>query len=161
LKSSTKKILRNQYLMAANQQDWNPVVFSKRGRGGKGKTGERAATQARQHGQAVQTTKKFEAGSNKQRRVGTSLRKLDEETEDFRHAQVSLSMGKRIQQARLAKKWTQKDLAQRINEKSTVINDYENGRAIPNNQIISKIERALGCQLRGGKRRVRGRGAKK
>ena len=33
---------------------------------------------------------------------------------------------------------------QRINEKPQVINDYEAGRAIPNNQIMNKLERALG-----------------
>ena len=37
---------------------------------------------------------------------------------------------------------------QKINEKPSVINDYEAGRAIPNNQIMSKIERAIGiCNI--------------
>ena len=35
-------------------------------------------------------------------------------------------------------------LLQRINEKPQVVNDYEAGRAIPNNQIMNKLERALG-----------------
>ena len=52
-----------------------------------------------------------------------------------------------IQQARLAKKMTQKDLAAAIAEKATVINEYESGRAIPNGQIISKMERILGVRL--------------
>jgi len=50
-------------------------------------------------------------------------------------------------QARTAKKMTQKDLATKINEKPQVIGEYENGKAIPNGQIIVKIERALGCKL--------------
>ena len=33
---------------------------------------------------------------------------------------------------------------QKINEKQQVINDYESGRAIPNNQVMGKLERALG-----------------
>lgn len=33
---------------------------------------------------------------------------------------------------------------QKINEKPQVINDYEAGRAIPNNQIMNKLERSLG-----------------
>lgn len=33
---------------------------------------------------------------------------------------------------------------QKINEKPQVINDYEGGRAIPNNQIMTKIEKAIG-----------------
>lgn len=40
-----------------------------------------------------------------------------------------------------------------INEKPQVINEYESGKAIPNNQIIMKIERALGCKLPRGKKK--------
>ena len=36
-----------------------------------------------------------------------------------------------------------------INEKPSVIQDYESGRAIPNPQILAKLERALGVKLRG------------
>ena len=38
---------------------------------------------------------------------------------------------------------------QRINEKPQVVNEYESGKAIPNQQIISKLERAVGVKLRG------------
>ena len=38
-------------------------------------------------------------------------------------------------------------LATSLNEKPQVIQQYENGQAIPNPQIISKIERALGVKL--------------
>jgi putative transcription factor len=44
---------------------------------------------------------------------------------------------------------TQKQLATRINEKPQIINEYENGKAIPNNQILGKIERVIGIKLRG------------
>ena len=56
-------------------------------------------------------------------------------------------IGKQIQQIRLAKKMTQKQLATSINEKPQVIQDYEQGKAVPNQQIICKIERALGVKL--------------
>lgn len=36
------------------------------------------------------------------------------------------------------------NLQQKINEKPQVIADYECGKAIPNNQIMGKIERVLG-----------------
>ena len=39
--------------------------------------------------------------------------------------------------------------SQKVNEKPQVVNDYESGRAIPNQQIISKLERAVGSRLRG------------
>lgn len=51
--------------------------------------------------------------------------------------------------ARLELKLTQKDVAQKINEKPSVIQDYESGRAIPNPQILGKLERILGVKLRG------------
>ena len=81
-----------------------------------------------------------------------SARKL-EETDELKHNKVDKSLSKAIQQARMAKKMTQKDLATAINEKPQVIGEYENGKAIPNGQIIVKIERKLGCKLpRPGKK---------
>jgi len=35
-----------------------------------------------------------------------------------------------------------------INEKPSVIQDYEAGKAIPNPQILSKLSRALGVPLK-------------
>jgi putative transcription factor len=46
-------------------------------------------------------------------------------------------------------KLSQKDVAQKINEKPSVIQDYESGKAIPNPQVLSKLERVLGVKLRG------------
>ena len=71
----------------------------------------------------------------------------------MKHDKVDKSLSKAIQQARMAKKMTQKDLATAINEKPQIIGEYENGKAIPNGQIIAKIERKLGCKLpRPGKK---------
>ncbi len=61
-----------------------------------------------------------------------------------------MSVSKAIQQARQAKGLTQKDLATKINEKPAVVNEYEGGKALnPNQQILMKLERALGVKLRG------------
>lgn len=30
-----------------------------------------------------------------------------------------------------------------------MINDYESGKAVPNQQVLAKLERALGVKLRG------------
>lgn len=75
------------------------------------------------------------------------MSKLDSETEVLAHKKVGLGLGKAIQQARSNKKMNQAALAQAINEKPAVINQYENGKAIPNGQIIAKIERVLGTKL--------------
>lgn len=48
---------------------------------------------------------------------------------------VGLGLGKSIQQARAQKKMTQAALAQAINEKPSVVNQYENGKAIPNGMV--------------------------
>ncbi|ONM04923.1 Multiprotein-bridging factor 1a [Zea mays] len=64
---------------------------------------------------------------------------------------VPSDLKKNLMQARLDKKLTQAQLAQMINEKPQVIQEYESGKAIPNQQIISKLERALGTKLRGKK----------
>lgn len=38
---------------------------------------------------------------------------------------------------------------QHINEKPQVVSEYESGKAVPNQQILAKMERALGVKLRG------------
>jgi putative transcription factor len=54
-----------------------------------------------------------------------------------------------MQAARLALGFSQKDVAQKVNEKPSVIQDYESSKAIPNPQILAKLERTLGVKLRG------------
>ena len=54
-----------------------------------------------------------------------------------------------MQTARMELKLSQKDVAAKINEKQSVLQDYEAGKAIPNPQILGKLERALGVKLRG------------
>ncbi|CDO69018.1 hypothetical protein BN946_scf184834.g25 [Trametes cinnabarina] len=77
------------------------------------------------------------------------IAKLDRENEVAPPPKVPPSVGKAIQQARMEKQLSQKDCAQKINEKPSVLQDYESGRAIPNPQILAKLERVLGVKLRG------------
>lgn len=81
--------------------------------------------------------------------AGKSARKLDAANgeDGFKHDKVSKSFARALQQTRLAKKMTQKELATRIHEKPTVVSAYESGKAIPNPQIVRKLNAALGCQL--------------
>ncbi|OSX69061.1 hypothetical protein BU14_1910s0001 [Porphyra umbilicalis] len=123
-------------------QDWEPVKI--RPKTGSRKADVNAAVRA---GGAVVTEKKHGAGSNS-RTGDKNLSKLDAETDVLAHATVSMSLSKSIQKARVDKKWSQAQLAQAINEKPAVINQYEAGKALPNSQIISKMERALGTKLR-------------
>ncbi|KAG8903452.1 multiprotein-bridging factor 1 [Tulasnella sp. 403] len=54
-----------------------------------------------------------------------------------------------MQKARMDLQLTQKDVAQKINEKPSVIQDYESGKAVPSPVVLGKLERALGVKLRG------------
>ncbi|WOK97898.1 Multiprotein-bridging factor 1b [Canna indica] len=134
-------------------QDWEPVVLRKKAPTAAAKKDEKAVNAARRSGADIETVKKSNAGTNKAASSSTSLntRKLDDETENLTHDRVPSELKKNIMQARLDKKLTQAQLAQLINEKPQVIQEYESGKAIPNQQIITKLERALGVKLRGKK----------
>ncbi|KZV27262.1 multiprotein-bridging factor 1b-like [Dorcoceras hygrometricum] len=139
--------------MAGISQDWEPVVIRKKAPTAAARKDEKAVNAARRAGAEIETIKKSTAGTNKAASSGTSLntRKLDEETDNLSHDRVPTELKKAIMQARIDKKLTQSQLAQLINEKPQVIQEYESGKAIPNQQIISKLERALGAKLRGKK----------
>lgn len=74
---------------------------------------------------------------------------MDRDDEVAPPPRVDVSVGRAIQQGRQTKGITQKDLAQLINEKPQVVNEYESGKAIPNQNVLGKMERALGIKLRG------------
>jgi len=78
---------------------------------------------------------------------GMSAAKLDAETDELKHATVSTDLKQAMIKARNAKGLTQKQLAQQLNMQPQVINEYESGKAIPNNAVIAKIERHLGAKL--------------
>merc|ERR1719263_2572652 len=88
--------------------------------------------------------KKYGAGANRSAQMSL----LENDTETLTHAKVSTETKKLIMQARMAKKMSQKDLATAINEKPQTIQEYESGKAIPNNQLLAKMEKVLGTRLR-------------
>ncbi|XP_016397492.1 endothelial differentiation-related factor 1 homolog [Sinocyclocheilus rhinocerous] len=131
------------------ESDWDTVtVLRKKGSAAQSKS-KQAIISAQRKGDAVETSKKWAAGQNKQHVVTKNTAKLDSETEELSHQRVPLEVGKVIQQGRQNKGLTQKDLATKINEKPQIIAEYESGKAIPNNQVMGKIERAIGLKLRG------------
>lgn len=132
------------------ESDWNDTTFIGH-RPGKASQmrSKQAVNSAMRQGIEVDSAKKFAGGQNKQLTANKNTAKLDRETEELHHDHVALDVCKLIQQGRQAKGMTQKDLATKINEKQQIINDYENGKAIPNQQILGKLERILGMKLRG------------
>jgi putative transcription factor len=142
-------------------QDWEPVNAGQSHAGGRVKTPKtaRELSAAKEAG-LVSTEKRFGAGGNASAHSSSgatimSARKLEEADEPSKILKVDKSLSKAIMQARTAKKMTQKDLATAINEKPQVVAEYESGKAIPNPQIITKLERKLGCKLpRPGKQTI-------
>ncbi|KAG2258460.1 multiprotein-bridging factor 1b-like [Brassica napus] len=135
-------------------QDWEPVVIRKRAPNSAAKRDEKTVNAARRSGADINPSENvFNAGTNKAASSSTSLntKRLDDDTETLAHERVPTELKKAIMQARGEKKLTQSQLAQLINEKPQVIQEYESGKAIPNQQILSKLERALGAKLRGKK----------
>lgn len=132
------------------ESDFSICSFSgKRGPRSSDLKSESAIASAERAGVAIDTSKKFSAASNKQHESAKNTAILDRETEELHHDRVNVDVARVMQQARIAKEWTQADLARTINEKQQVINEYEQSKAIPNQQVLAKIERALGVKLRG------------
>ncbi|CAE6475455.1 unnamed protein product [Rhizoctonia solani] len=131
--------------------DWDTkVVIGNKARTPKVTKGNAEVNAARRAGAIVSTDKKSTA-SNKGH-VGPDhqkIAKLDRENDVAPPSKVAPSVGKAMQTARMELKLSQKDVAAKINEKQSVLQDYESGKAIPNPQILGKLERALGVKLRG------------
>ncbi|CAN6602223.1 multiprotein-bridging factor 1 [Trichomonascus vanleenenianus] len=138
-------------------EDWDNVTYvgSRARGGGGGPRANVARTQgeinaARRSGNVVSVDKKYGAGGNRsQGTEGQRLTRVDRETDIVAPPKIDVSVGRAIQKGRQDKNLTQKDLATRVNEKPNVINDYEAGRATPNQQLLGKIERVIGVKLRG------------
>merc|ERR1711935_1314024 len=143
--------LLQEIILFTMGDDWNTVtvIGNKRGGAGGGMSKDRQVNVARRQGAAVSTEQKYGAGGNTQKGTSMNTAKLDAETEELKHKTVDHSVGKLIAQGRQAKEMSQKDLATKICEKPQIVTEYEQGKAIPNQAILAKMERALGMKLRG------------
>jgi len=129
-----------------DHQDWTPVGWNKVPTGQAARSNQ-AVNAARRAGKAVDVEEKFTSGNRAAKNTITNAVKLDADNENYEIVLVCKEFQQALQQARLAKKMTQAALANAINEKPTVIQEYENGKAIPNGAIIQKLNRALGVNL--------------
>jgi len=134
------------------EEDWdNKLVIGNKTRAPKVTRTESDLNAARRAGLVVGTDKKTTSGANKAHSGPDHQRiaKLDRENEVAPPAKILPSVGKAIATARGELKLNQKELAAKVNEKQSVLQDYESGKAIPNPQILGKLERTLGVKLRG------------
>lgn len=138
-------------------QDWEPQVydFTKKQAATSGKprvVNEREANRTLQSGGAVLIERKEHARSNQQTvTAGANAKKIAEDSETLAVKKIDPQFRVRLMKARQELNWTQQDLAQKVNERVTVVTEYENGRAVPEERVIVKFEKALGQHLRGVK----------
>ena len=66
-----------------------------------------------------------------------------EKTDELKHNYVPKNIAKELMQLRSAKGWSQKDLANKLQMKPQDIQQIEQGKALYNKQLISKIKRKL------------------
>jgi len=71
--------------------------------------------------------------------------KLEKQIEEgtMSHKKTPAQFGKDIQRFRQGKKWTQKELAQKINQSAKIITDIENGTLKHNPKVISQLKRLM------------------
>lgn len=90
----------------------------------------------------VKKTNKNNKNNNSSKKgPSNSLDKTD--IDSFKNKKISSDISKKILQNRNSKNLTQKQLAQLINVKPSVINDYESGKAIPNPSILNKLKKII------------------
>ncbi|KAM7509493.1 hypothetical protein LguiA_019946 [Lonicera macranthoides] len=131
-------------------QDWEPVVIRKTKPKAQALRDPKIVNQALRSGGQVQTVKKSDAGVNRKGpATALNARKLDEAAEPAALERVGTDVRQAIQKARMEKKMSQADLAKQINERTQVVQEYESGKAVPNQAVLGKMERVLGVKLRG------------
>ena len=115
-----------------DHQDWEPVVFKK---------------------QLPKTVTNNEMRNGnfrvrlKQNESSQKMHKIENETENFTVKKISKKVSQEIQKGRLAKKLSQKQLAQAVNVTPKVINEMESGKAQPNEAVKRKIARYLNIKI--------------
>jgi putative transcription factor len=117
-----------------DNQDWNPVILSKKPTGGS----KKAANEHLASG-------KFE--TIKRTSADPKFKKLENDNEHFEHARVSANLANTIIKTRLAKKMSRVDLARSINEHEKIVADYETRKAIPDPKILNKMSKVLGVWM--------------
>lgn len=103
--------------------DYDKVtILHKRGLKAADLRSKQAVNQAMRNGTPIDTSKKFNAATNKKApSAPQNAAKLDNETEDFHINHVSMDVSRLIQQQRQKLGITQKDLSTKICEKPQVI----------------------------------------
>jgi len=82
--------------------------------------------------------------------INDGLKKIENETENFAIQKIPSKLSKEITLTRTLKKFTQKEMAIKLNIQFNVYQELENGKAIYNSvtkQTINKMERLLNIKF--------------
>ena len=120
------------------EQDWEPLVIRKK----KQKTNFDKQNALRKGTTEVKT-------KNTNKNANDEMKKLENDMENLKVETVNKSISKAIMDARTKLKIKQKDLATKINVQPQIIQQYENGKAKPEINILRKLEKVLKCKLTG------------
>lgn len=115
-------------------QQWDQIVL--RNPDGVKSAGARFAPKARQNTKPQLSEEAAKAA------------KLANETDVPKLKTITPEMRRKIVTGRTAKKMTRDQLANAINVKPSVVRDYEEGKAVIDNKVVTKMERALGTRIR-------------
>jgi putative transcription factor len=115
------------------------------------KLSENEASAAFRTGNVAVVKKEHLAFNNHTVGAGANAKKLDEDNETLKVKHVDPKISAMIQRVRQQKGLKQDELARLINERPSIVTEYENGKAIPNEQVLVRLEKALGIYLRGTK----------
>lgn len=132
-------------MMGMSDQDWETKTWKKTP-SNPNKQSNAEIQRMIQNG-SVHTEKKFSGGGNSAGGDTQGHRALDDSTSAQAPKKISTEFKKALMQARQAKGWTQKELAQKCKEKANVIQQYEAGTIIPQGKMISMLNRKLGITL--------------
>ncbi|OIR56845.1 MAG: transcriptional coactivator, multiprotein bridging factor Mbf1 [Amphiamblys sp. WSBS2006] len=93
----------------------------------------------------VLTKKGFPKGGTKKKEPSTAQKADTDSPEPPK--KISASVSRQISESRQKLGLTRKQLASQINEKESVLGDYEQGKAVPNEAVLKKIEKALKIKI--------------
>lgn len=108
------------------EQDWDVVVTKRRLKPNEKKEGSRVGGSG--------------GGMSK-------MKKLELAEEVTLAPRITIDLRLQIQRARCSKKITQKELAAKMNVPIVIIQNYENGKAIPTGAFLASLERVLSVKF--------------